>query len=225
MGKFTQHWAADYDQRIMRLVPGYALIHEIASCVLAAELAGAPGDLDVLVAGAGTGRELDDLAVRNPRWRFTAVDPAQPMLDIAQRRATSGGYLDRVRFRAEEVGAYLPEAPHAAAVAILVAHFLPDDGRRKSFFEAVTKTLRPGAPLLLFDLDDPAHAFHAAYRLWAGAQGVNDDAVDTMFTRLAANFHPIGELRLATLLADVGCSKPQKFFQALGYCGYVTRRD
>lgn len=50
MGKFTQHWAADYDQRIARLVPGYALVHELASCVLAAELDGESGDVDILVA-------------------------------------------------------------------------------------------------------------------------------------------------------------------------------
>ena len=53
MAKFTQHWASDYDERIIRLIPGYGTLHEIASCVLAAQLQGVAGEIDVLVAGAG----------------------------------------------------------------------------------------------------------------------------------------------------------------------------
>lgn len=54
---------------------------------------------------------------------------------------------------------------------------------------------------------------------------MTDDAVDTMFTRLTANFHPIGKDRLTILLNEAGYGAPVRFVQALGYCGYLARRN
>ena len=224
MAKFTQHWATDYDQRIVRLIPAYDALHEIAACVLAAELQNAAGEIDVLVAGAGTGRELDDLAARDPSWRFTAIDSSQPMLDHAQARAVRGNYADRVSFQAVDVQAYRTPAPHAAATAMLVSHFLADDAGRLTFLRTLAEALRPGTPLVTFDYAGDTQAFLAAYRQWARAQGQDDDAIKTMFQRLSANFHPIGEVQLAPLLAAAGFGAPTRFFQALGYSGYVTHR-
>lgn len=225
MAKFTQHWASDYDERIVRLIPGYGTLHEVASCVLAAELQGVAGEIDVLVAGAGTGRELDDLAARDPKWRFIAVDSSQPMLDNACARATAGNYIDRVTFHAMDLQAYRTQTPHAAALAVLVMHFLADDAARLVFLQTLAQALRPDAPLLLFDYAGDVQVFHAAYRQWAHARGLDADAVKIMFQRLAANFHPIGEAQLGPLLAKAGFGMPTRFFQALGYSAYVTRRN
>jgi tRNA (cmo5U34)-methyltransferase len=225
MAKFTQHWASDYDERIVRLIPGYGLLHEIASCVLAAQLQGVAGEVDVLVAGAGTGRELDELAARDPAWRFTAVDSSQPMLDNAHARAVAGKYIDRVTFHAMDLQAYRAEAPHAAAFGVLVMHFLSDDAGRAKFLQTLAQALQPGAPLLLFDYAGDVEAFHTAYRQWAHVQGLDEDAVKTMFQRLSANFHPIDEVKLGALLAKAGFGEPTRFFQALGYSAYVVRRN
>ena len=224
MGKFTQHWAVDYDVRIVRLIPGYGTLHEIASCVLAAQLQGVSGEIDVLVAGAGTGRELDDLAARDPAWRFSAVDSSQPMLDIARARAVTGNYVDRVAFHAMDMQAYHAKAPHAAALAVLVMHFLSDDAGRVAFLQTLARALRPGAPLLLFDYAGDVESFHPAYRQWARARGLDEEAIETMFLRLNANFHPIGEAHLGALLKEAGFGVPTRFFQALGYCAYVVQR-
>lgn len=228
MPKFTQHWASDYDQRIVRLIPGYEALHEIASCVLAAELRETAGPIDVpvdiLVAGAGTGREIDDLAARDPSWRFTAVDPSQPMLDNARVRAGHGNYLDRVSFQTVDVQNYRAAVLHAAATAVLVAHFLADDAGRLAFLRTLAAALRPGAPLVMVDYAGDTQAFHAAYRQWARAQGQDEEAIKVMFQRLAANFHPVDETHCARLLAESGFGPPWRFFQALGYTGYVTRR-
>jgi tRNA (cmo5U34)-methyltransferase len=224
MPKFTQHWASDYDMRIVRLIPGYDSVHELVSCVLAAHLQGAPGPVDILVAGAGTGRELDELAARDPAWRFTAVDNSQAMLDNARARATAGGYLDRVGFQTVNVEAYSASAPHAAALAVMVMHFIRDDAGRLEFLRTFTRSLPPGAPLVMCDYADATQAFHPAYRQWAHAQGHDEGGVKVMFQRLAANFHPINEAHLGRLLAEAGFAAPTRIFQALGYSGYVTLR-
>lgn len=224
MPKFTQHWASDYDMRIVRLIPGYDSMHELVSCVLAAHLQGVSGSVDILVAGAGTGRELDDLAARDPSWRFTAVDNSQPMLDNARARAAAGGYLDRVDFHTMNVEDYRAAAPHAAALAVMVMHFLRDDRSRVEFLRTLSRTLRPGSLLVVCDYADATQAFHPAYRQWARARGHDEEAVKVMFQRLAANFHPIDEAHLGRLLAEAGFTAPKQIFQALGYRGYVTLR-
>lgn len=224
MVTFTQNAAADYDGRIVRLVPGYGLLHELTACTVAA-LVPADKPADILVAGAGTGRELDDLAARGPNWRFTAMDPSQAMLEAAVSRAEANGYADRLTVHAIEMQAYRTEACHDAAVALLAAQFVVDDGRRAAFLDAMARPLRSGAPLVMVDLAAPADLFEPAYRQWALAQGMDEPAAIAMFKRIAVNFHPIGESRLAEILHDAGCSKPLKFFQALGYCGYVARRN
>ncbi|WP_395713614.1 class I SAM-dependent methyltransferase [Reyranella sp.] len=224
MATFTQNSAADYDIRIARLVPGYELLHGLTACVLAAHLPPTEA-ADILIAGLGTGRELADLAARGPGWSFTAVDPSLPMLEAARSRAAGGGYADRLTMHAMEMQAYALPAPHDAAIALLSAHFVADNGGRAAFLKALARPLRSGAPLLLVDLADPSGAFQGAYRNWAVAQGMDDEAVSAMFARIATNFHPIDEARLASLLADAGCSPPVKYFQALGYCGYRSSRN
>lgn len=224
MATFTQNSAADYDVRIARLVPGYELLHGLTACVLAANLP-PTGPADILIAGLGTGRELADLAAHGPAWRFTAVDPSQPMLEAARTRASAGGYADRLTLHAVEMQAYALPAPHDAGIALLSAHFVPDDGGRAAFVKALARPLRTGAPLLLVDLADPPGAFRGAYRNWALAHGMDEEAASAMFGRIATNFHPIDEVRLASLLAEAGCDAPVKYFQALGYCGYLSRRN
>lgn len=220
MAQFTKNAAADYDGRIVRLVPGYDLLHELSACMLSAHL---PAAADVLIAGLGTGRELVDLAARRPHWRFTAVDPSPAMLDVARARAVAGGYADRVVLHAMAMQAYDGGGRHDGALALLVAHFVPDDGGRLAFLQGLARSLAAQAPLLLVDLVDDS--FHTAYRAWALARGMDDAEATAMFTRMAANFHPIGEARLRTLLGEAGFGAPVPFFRALGYCGYLARRN
>lgn len=223
MTTFTRNSAADYDIRIARLVPGYELLHGLTACMLAVHLPPTEA-ADILIAGLGTGRELADLAARGPGWRFTAVDPSSAMLEAARARAAAGGYADRLTMHAMEMQAYALPAPHDAAIALLAAHFVADDGSRAAFLKALAQPLRTGAPLLLVDLADPSGAFRAAYGNWALAQGMDEQAASAMFGRIKTNFHPIAEARLASLLAEAGCGPPVKYFQALGYCGYRSRR-
>src|SRR3546814_7682749 len=44
-----------------------------------------PDDAHILVLGAGGGSEMKAMAEAHPGWRFTGVDPAGPMLDLAAK--------------------------------------------------------------------------------------------------------------------------------------------
>ena len=65
MPTFNHEEANHYDERILRLVPGYELLHQATAAQLATTL---NDDACILVVGAGTGKEIIELAALKPSW-------------------------------------------------------------------------------------------------------------------------------------------------------------
>lgn len=92
---------AIFDQQATSYDAQWAKTEPIRNCLyfllesLFAELS---ADARILCVGVGTGAELAHLAQKNPRWRFTAVEPSGPMLDICRQRAEKKGFASRCHF-------------------------------------------------------------------------------------------------------------------------------
>lgn len=219
MKGFTSEAASDYDTRIPALVPGYRLVQDLAAAMLSATL---PAAADILIAGCGTGAELLVLAGLQPDWRFTAVDPSEPMLAMSRARTEERGWSERVSWLASSVEAVTPR-PHDAALALLVGHFIRDDGAKLAFLRALANNLRPCAPLLLFDFDqtglDPA-----IYRRWLLSMGHDSAAADMVLDRTERAWQPVTAARKAALLQEAGFDAPEPFAQALGFRALITHR-
>lgn len=221
--RFAGSGAKSYDARIRRLVPGYATLLDVIAPVLAAQIG--RGEASILISGAGTGAELSELAFQSTHWRFTAVDPSEDMLAIAGRRADMLGCLEQVDFHACALAGYSCRQPHDAGLSILVSHFLPDDGEKAQYFKDMSACLKPGAPLVFADLgrlwetpDRPA------YSRWVESVSPDPSAASATVERIARDFHPVDEARLARLLNDAEFSPPQRIFQAMDFAGYLTIR-
>ncbi len=222
MKQFESDEAAGYDLSMPLRVPLYLGIQQLAGTLLEAHLG---PSARVLVVGAGTGTEITAMAQANPGWHFTAVDPSAAMLGIAAEKAARNGVLDRVRLLECRIEDLTVEREWDGAVALLVSHFMPDDGAKARFFGAVSDALAPRAPFVLADLIDMeeggALGLRATWPRWATAQGGDPQAVARMMARVETAFHPVTESRLHLLLREQGFDVFGRFVQALEFAGYL----
>ncbi|ODS01483.1 hypothetical protein AUC71_00265 [Methyloceanibacter marginalis] len=71
------------------------------------------------------------------------MDTYEPMVELARRRLAATPVGARSQVQASTVED-LAEQDFDAATCILTAHFVPDDGAKLAFFEAIRARLKPG---------------------------------------------------------------------------------
>jgi len=145
--KFDPARAGEYEQQSRIALAGYDACHELAACMLAAAL-GSGTEARVLVAGAGA-KEIVTAGALEPNWRFIAVDPSPPMMDLAVARLTEAGLLDCTDVVLGTVDDLPPEDRFDAATLIGVLHHLPGDEAKRDILRSLALRLKPGAPLIL----------------------------------------------------------------------------
>jgi tRNA (cmo5U34)-methyltransferase len=226
--KFDPARAGEYEAQSRIGLAGYDACHELAACMLAAAL-GSGTDAQVLVAGAGGGaKEIVTAGALEPRWRFTAVDPSPPMMDLAVLRLTEAGLLDRTEVVLGTVDDLLPDRRFDAATLIGVLHHLPGDEAKRAILRSLAVRLKPGAPLILAG----NHYAYASQPLMLAAwgerwrmQGATPDEVKAKLGKILQGADPPhSEDAVAALLGDAGFEPPMRFFSSLFWGAWMTRR-
>jgi len=105
----------------------------------------APGAARILVIGAGGGMETLALALAQPKWRFTGVDPSAAMLDLA--RQTIEPVADRVDLIEGTID-QVPLGQYDGATCILTLHHV-DPAERRRTLQEIRRRLEPGARLVV----------------------------------------------------------------------------
>ncbi len=221
--------AADhYDLIQQQLIPGYGSLARLAVALLAASpLASEPG-AEVLVAGCGTGAELQEAVVQRPDWRLSAIDPSAAMLAEARSRLAGAPAIDWQQTTVEQ----LTEAPacqgrFAGALSVLVLQSLADDGSKLAFLTGLARSLRPGGQLVLVDLMStslPSLEPQLA-SAWVGFQRASGlQAPAEQLAPLTQGLHPVGMARLTSLVNAAGFSDPARIFQALAFEGFLLQK-
>ena len=242
--------AADrYDLIQQQLIPGYGSLARLAVALLAASpLASEPG-AEVLVAGCGTGAELQEAVAQRPDWRLGAIDPSAAMLAEARSRlagtnsrlAGANSPLAGANSRLAEAPAIdwqqttveqLTEAPgyqgrYAGVLSVLVLQSLADDGSKLAFLSGLARSLRPGGQLVLVDLMStslPSLEGQLA-SAWVGFQRASGlQAPAEQLAPLTQGLHPVGMARLTSLVNAAGFSDPARIFQALAFEGFLLQK-
>ena len=242
--------AADrYDLIQQQLIPGYGSLARLAVALLAASpLASEPG-AEVLVAGCGTGAELQEAVAQRPDWRLGAIDPSAAMLAEARSRlAGANSRLAGANSRLAGANSRLAEAPaidwqqttveqlteapgyqgrYAGVLSVLVLQSLADDGSKLAFLSGLARSLRPGGQLVLVDLMStslPSLEGQLA-SAWVGFQRASGlQAPAEQLAPLTQGLHPVGMARLTSLVNAAGFSDPARIFQALACEGFLLQK-
>ncbi|KQX23421.1 MULTISPECIES: class I SAM-dependent methyltransferase [unclassified Sphingomonas] len=218
---------ADY-RTFQNIVPGIAALYENIDAILRHSL---PDHAEILVVGAGGGRELETLLASPGAFSLTGVDPSQAMLDLARDHLPAGS-ADRVSL----IKGYVDDVPadrqFAAATSVLVMHFLPDDGAKAAYLSAIRARLPAGAPYIHVDVsiesDLEADNIAPVFRQRGAILGLPEDVATRPADFARAMRSPIEKrvvdpARNRTLLHDAGFEVISPFFRSLWFTGWWAR--
>jgi len=92
--RFNTDKANSYDENIMKVIPGYQTMHELARFLLEDTV---PVSSNILVTGCGSGKEIIDYSKNNLQWHFLGFDPSEVMISTAKERVRANNCAKRVR--------------------------------------------------------------------------------------------------------------------------------
>jgi len=212
---------AHYADGPRRFTPGLDAVHCMTELLLAEH---APANAHVLVLGAGGGLELRALAQAQAGWRFTGVDPAGPMLDLARKTmGDDAGRTDLIEGYIDDA----PEGPFDAATCLLTLHFLDRDERVRTLRE-MHRRLKAGAPLIVvhssFPQAEPARTrWLERYAAFAVASGVDPAQTEQARSAVASSLALLTPEEDELCLHDAGFKDVELFYAAFTWRGWVSR--
>ena len=203
-------------------VPGHSGLLQATGVLLAER---APPNGQILIVGAGGGLDTRALALAQPGWRFTGVDPAAKMLDLA-RRVLSDDVNPRVDLIEGGVEA-APEGPFDGATLVLVLGLIPDDGSKLNLLREIHRRLVPGSAFVLVDrcdsADNPKFDRNIdRYIAYATASGVDPETLKSANASHRGNSSMATAARDEALLAEAGFNDIETFYYAINWHGWVA---
>lgn len=228
MAKGAQHFldsfkdpaaVARYTEGPKRFVPGLDGLHRMTGLLLAERV---PDDAHILVLGAGGGSELKAMAEAHPGWRFTGVDPAKPMLDLAADVMGSNAH------RAELIEGYIDDAPAGpfdGATCLLTLHFLDREERVRTAAQICAR-LKPGAPFVAAHGSFPQaegerDRWLDRYASYAIASGGDPDQVAKGREAVATHVAMLSPEADEAVLRAAGFTGVEQFYAAFTWRGWV----
>ena len=217
--------AAHYDTQWVRMKAMNDALHFLLESVFA-EL---PADARVLCVGVATGTELINMALKNPGWQFTAVEPSGAMLDVCRRRVEEAGLTARCIFHEGYLSTLPKLVKHDAATCFLVSQFILDRSERSKFFAEIAHQLKIGGILASSDLSasNSAASFEALLKVWQYVMA-NADVTPDMLKRMreayAKDVAVLPAAEVEAIIQAGGFAAPTPFFQAgLIHAWFATR--
>jgi tRNA (cmo5U34)-methyltransferase len=223
--KFDPSRAAEYEQQSRIALAGYDACHELTACMLSARL-GVGSAANVLVVGAGgPAQEITKAGHLQPNWRFTAVDPSEPMLEIARMRIAAAGMAERTQVISGRVEDLPNEPYYDAATLIGVLHHLPGREAKLGILQAISSRLKPGAPLILagnhYAYANEPLMLKAWGERWRMQGATSDEVKAKMGKILQGADPPHSEAAVFALLSNSGFEAPQRFFSSLFWSAWI----
>ncbi|WP_033074046.1 class I SAM-dependent methyltransferase [Sphingopyxis sp. MWB1] len=211
---------ARYNDGPRRFVPGLDGLQRMTTLLLAERV---PADAHILVLGAGGGSEMRAFADAHPGWRFTGVDPAGPMLDLAAE------VMGPHRARAQMVEGVIDDAPVGpfdGAACLLTLHFLAYAERVRTL-KALRARLRCGAPFVAAHGSFPQEAdardrWLDRYAAFAIASGGDPEQVAKGRQAVAEHVDMLSPEADEAAMREAGFTGIEQFYQGFTWRGWVA---
>lgn len=218
---FDAEHGKQYERISTNTITGYELIFQLAKFFLEQSL---PDDAEILVIGAGGGKELVTFGSGNPNWKFTGVDPAGQMVAFAQYKAEQAGMGERVRLIQGTAGDVPADLRFDAATCILVFPFVHGDEAKLATLREIEARLKPGAPLVMVAVTEEVlrEDFRAVWRANQAANGFTPEEIAKFGQDVRASVQPIAAARLLELLSEAGFVDAVPFFRGLWFSGWFV---
>jgi tRNA (cmo5U34)-methyltransferase len=215
-------WIAEY-RKMQRSIPGVDGLYAATQAIIEACV---PACGNVLVVGAGGGRELELLGTSGKHLSFVAVETSLSALDRTRAFTNDLGLNERITFVCGEIDT-APLTPFSdAATSLLVMHFLPDDGAKLKYLREIRARLQTSAPLIIADVSfEDRAAFERTIPLFlkhAEMSGVSLDHA-TVDPNVIPTMPIINDRRTCALLREAGFSEITPFFRGFWYAGWWAR--
>ena len=133
--KFDISRANEYGRQSRIALAGYDACHDLAACMLSASLGNARSAKVLVVGAGGTAQEIIAMAMLEPTWRFTAVDPSEPMLEVAAQHLGANNLLERTSLHLGHVEDLTADESYDAATLIGVLHHLDGEVAKRKFYD------------------------------------------------------------------------------------------
>jgi len=214
------HAVARYAEGPLRQVPGFLGLQQMSHLLLAEHV---PDDGQVLVLGAGGGLDLKAFAEAHPQWRMLGVDPAAPMLALAEQ--TLGPLMAQVTL----LEGYIDDAPRTVfdgATCLLTLHFLTVEQRLHTLRE-LRQRLRAGAPLVVAHHSVPQdapgkHRWLQRYAAFAEASGIPRADTQRAAEAIAERLPLLSPEQEVALLQEAGFENVELFYAGFSFRGWVA---
>ena len=209
-----------YSKGVRIYSSGYDLMHRLVIQLLSEKL---PYEGHVVVLGAGGGQELMSMCEARQTWRFTAIDPANAMLDQAKTAlGEDAGRVEWIYGKIEDA----PNGPYDAATCLLTLHAIPDDGSKLSVVKELRKRMKSGSPLLVVDsivgaTPEQKEMDSKRYIQFAVDSGIPRKEAEETRKMMEANSYTISLQREEELFQEGGFHRLQLFFAALSWTGWI----
>lgn len=223
--KFGADRAAEYAQQSAIALAGYEACHELTACLLSAVLGQSTHAKVLVVGGGGTGMEIITAGKLEENWEFMAVDPSEPMLDIARTNISKNGFLDRTSFHHGYVDD-LDLNAFDAAIMFGVIHHVAGSEEKRALLSSIGQRLRPGSPFIMsgnrYRYSDKPTFLKAWKNRWRLAGASFESATEKLNTILKGADPPASEEEVEQFLTDSGFTDHSKFFSSLFWSSWLT---
>lgn len=168
------------------------------------------------------------MATLEPSWRFTAVDPSEPMLEAATQQLKANKLLERTDMHLGQVDDLPADESYDAGTLIGVLHHLDGDDAKRQLLRSIRAHLKPGAPLIVAGNQYAYASQPLLLDAWGQRwrqHGASPDEVKAKLGKILQGADPPhSEAAVQQLLHDSGFGDATRFFSSLFWGAWLTHK-